>query len=89
MAAVGARPPTTSRHRPVKIASADVRGRLLGPGHAGRWLTETRAVDDDYKRIYGEEPPEDIRLITLAIDSNDTRSIADSCVGEIFFGGRE
>jgi hypothetical protein len=56
---------------------------------AGRWLTETRNVYDDYQQIYGEEPPGEIRLVSLAIDSNDTRSTAESYVGEIFFRGRE
>ena len=60
-----------------------------GRADAGRWLTETRNVYDDYKQIYGEEPPEEIRLVSLAIDSNDTRSTAESYVGEIFFRGRE
>ena len=60
-----------------------------GRAAAGRWLTETRNVYGDYKQIYGEEPPEEIRLISLAIDSNDTRSTAESYVGEIFFRGRE
>lgn len=60
-----------------------------GRADAGRWLTETRNVYDDYKQIYGEEPPEEIRLISLAIDSNDTRSTAESYAGEIFFRGRE
>jgi hypothetical protein len=60
-----------------------------GRSDAGRWLTETRNVRDDYRQIYGEEPPEAIGLISLAIDSNDTRSTAESCVGEILFRGRE
>ena len=60
-----------------------------GRADCGRWLTETRNVYDDYKQIYGEEPPEEIRLISLAIDSNDTRSTAESYAGEIFFRGRE
>ena len=60
-----------------------------GRADAGRWLTETRNVHDDYRKIYGEEPPEEIRLLSLAIDSNDTRSTAESYVGEIFFRGRE
>ena len=49
-----------------------------GQADAGRWLTETRNVYDDYKQIYGEEPPEEIRLLSLAVDSNDTRSTAES-----------
>jgi hypothetical protein len=60
-----------------------------GRADSGRWLTETRNVYDDYKQIYGEEPPEEIRLIALAIDSNDTRSTAEAYAGEIFFRGRE
>ena len=28
-----------------------------GRAEAGRWLTETRNVDEDYKQIYGEAPP--------------------------------
>jgi Protein of unknown function (DUF3047) len=60
-----------------------------GPADAGRWLTETRNVYQDYKQIYGEEPPEEIRLVSLAIDSNDTHSVAESFIGEIFFRGRE
>jgi hypothetical protein len=60
-----------------------------GRADSGRWLTETRNVYDDYKQIYGEEPPAEIRLISLAIDSNDTRSTAETYVGEIFFHGPE
>lgn len=60
-----------------------------GPADSGRWLTETRNVYDDYKQIYGEQPPEEIRLISLAIDSNDTRSTAEAYAGEIYFRGRE
>src|SRR5262245_34152046 len=59
-----------------------------GPADAGRWLTETRNVYEDYKQIYGEEPPDEIRLVSLAIDSNDTYSTAESLIGEIFFRGR-
>ena len=60
-----------------------------GRADSGRWLTETRNIHDDYKQIYGEEPPEEVRLISLAIDSNDTRSTAEAYAGEIFFRGRE
>ena len=59
-----------------------------GRADAGRWLTETRNVYEDYKQIYGEEPPDEIRMVSLAIDSNDTHSTAESFIGEIFFCGR-
>src|SRR6266446_6612846 len=56
-----------------------------GAEEIGRWVTETRNVYDDYKRIYGVEPREDVGAVSVAIDSDDTRSRAESFVGEIFF----
>jgi hypothetical protein len=56
-----------------------------GEADLGRWHTETRNVYDDYKRIYGEEPAEALRAVSVAIDSNDTRSSAESYIGEILF----
>jgi len=44
-----------------------------------------RNVYEDYKRIYGEEPAEELRVVSVAIDSNDTRSSAESFMGEILF----
>jgi hypothetical protein len=56
-----------------------------GATELGRWLTETRNVRDDYLRIYGEAPAEDVGAVSVAIDSNDTRSSAESYVGAIVF----
>jgi hypothetical protein len=56
-----------------------------GPADAGRWLTESRNVYDDYRRIYGEEPGEEVGAVSIAIDSNDTHSSAEAYVGEIVF----
>lgn len=50
----------------------------------GEWQTETRNVYEDYKRIYGEEPGE-LKGISIAIDSDDTRSRAEAYIGEIVF----
>jgi hypothetical protein len=55
-----------------------------GPAELGRWLTEQRNVVDDFKRIYGEAP-DDPRTISIGIDSNDTKSQAESYMGEIRF----
>jgi len=41
-------------------------------------------VREDYKRLFGEEP-ENPRLISISIDSNDTRSTAESLIGLIQF----
>jgi len=56
-----------------------------GPADLGKWLTESRNVLEDYKKIYGEAPTEEIGGVSLLIDSNDTRSSAESYFGEILF----
>ncbi len=56
-----------------------------GTAELGRWLTETRNVYDDFKRIYGEAPTEPVGAVSVAIDSNDTRSSAESYIGTVLF----
>ena len=51
----------------------------------GQWHTESRNVCEDFKKIYGEELNEPLGALSVAIDSNDTRSTAESYVGEIVF----
>jgi hypothetical protein len=56
-----------------------------GAADLGKWVTETRNVLEDYKKIYGEAPAEDVGGISILIDSNDTSSSAESYFGEILF----
>ena len=49
-----------------------------------RWVTERRNVLDDYRTAFGEEP-DNPRALALSIDSNDTRSSAESLIGSIAF----
>jgi DUF3047 family protein len=56
-----------------------------GDADLGKWITETRNVCEDYKKIYGEEPDERIEAISIGIDSDDTHSRAEGYVGEIVF----
>jgi hypothetical protein len=56
-----------------------------GTAELGRWLSETRNVYDDFTRIYGEAPTELVGAVSVAIDSNDTRSSAESYIGAILF----
>ncbi|HEY7254475.1 MAG TPA: DUF3047 domain-containing protein [Methylomirabilota bacterium] len=56
-----------------------------GPSDVGKWITERRNVFEDFKKIYGDSPSEDAGVISVLIDSNDTRSSAESFVGEILF----
>lgn len=56
-----------------------------GDADLGKWITETRNVCEDYKKIYGEDPEEKIEAVSIGIDSDDTRSRAEAYVGEILF----
>jgi hypothetical protein len=55
-----------------------------GPAELGRWVTERRNVREDFKQVYGEEP-EGPGVLAISIDTNDTRSTAESFVGPIVF----
>jgi hypothetical protein len=56
-----------------------------GSADLNRWITETRNVLEDFKKIYGEEPGEPAGAITLSINSQNTASRAESFFGEILF----
>ncbi|HZR47716.1 MAG TPA: DUF3047 domain-containing protein [Candidatus Manganitrophaceae bacterium] len=64
--------------------SSNTRYMVLQSGqeHLGEWITERRNVYEDYKALFGEEPP-DAGGITIMIDSNDTRSSAESYFDDI------
>ena len=51
----------------------------------GKWLTETRNVLDDFKRIYGEDPSESVGAVAISINSQNTNARAESYFGEILF----
>jgi hypothetical protein len=56
-----------------------------GEADLNKWLTESRNVCQDYKKIYGEDPEEKMEAVSIGIDSDDTRSRAEAYVGEILF----
>ena len=55
-----------------------------GTADLGRWVTERRNVVEDFKKIYGEAPDHP-GAVSIAIDSNDTNSLAESFMGPIVF----
>ena len=55
-----------------------------GATDLGKWFTERRNVRDDFKQIYGEDP-DDPSALSLGIDSDDTKSSAESYMGPILF----
>src|SRR5260370_10365109 len=54
-----------------------------GEADLNKWLTESRNVCQDYKKIYGEEPEEKMEAISIGIDSGETPSPAGADVGRI------
>lgn len=55
-----------------------------GTAEAGKWITERRNVVEDYQKIYGAQP-DNPGYISVAIDSDDTVSSAESFFGAIRF----
>jgi hypothetical protein len=56
-----------------------------GEADLGKWITERRNVREDYRRIYGEDPQEDVGAVSIGIDSDDVKGKAESYVGTIAF----
>jgi len=50
----------------------------------GRWFQERRNVREDYRKLFGEEPPE-IGAVMLYINSQHTASSGESRFGEVYF----
>jgi hypothetical protein len=55
-----------------------------GTADLGKWITERRNVAEDYKKIYGAQA-DNPGYISIAIDSDDTVSSAESVFGAIRF----
>jgi len=55
-----------------------------GTEKIGEWVWEKRNVYDDYKALFGKEPPK-ANLISIYINSQHTKSRAETYFGEIYF----
>jgi hypothetical protein len=55
-----------------------------GADELDKWITERRNVVEDFRKIYGEAP-DNFTALSLGIDSDDTRSSAESFIGPIVF----
>jgi len=56
-----------------------------GEADLNKWFTETRDVLEDFKRIYGEAPKEDVGAVSVSINSQNTGSSAESFFDGILF----
>jgi hypothetical protein len=55
-----------------------------GAVDTGKWLTETRNVYEDYKKLFGEEPPL-VSGMRLQINSQHTKTSAESYFADVLF----
>ena len=56
-----------------------------GPTETGKWITETRNAHEDFKNLFGQEPPP-ITGIRLQINSQHTESTGESFFADVVFG---
>ena len=55
-----------------------------GAADTGKWITETRNVFEDYRQLFGQEPPP-VGGIRIQINSQHTNSTAESYFAEVSF----
>lgn len=53
-----------------------------GDGKAGSWVTEERNIYEDYKQLFGEEPPK-LGAVAVMTDTDDTRDEVTAWYGDI------
>jgi hypothetical protein len=56
-----------------------------GNAKAGTWVTEERNVYEDYRALFGEDPPP-IGAVALMTDTDNTGGEAEALYGDIFLG---
>jgi len=55
-----------------------------GPNDTGKWITETRNVYEDYRKLFGNEPPR-LGGMRLQINSQHTETSAESYFADVVF----
>ena len=55
-----------------------------GPAETGKWITETRNAYEDFKKLFGQEPPP-ITGIRLQINSQHTETTGESLFADVVF----
>lgn len=55
-----------------------------GRTRSGEWITETRNLEEDFRRAFGEEAP-GVSAVALATDTDNTRGSATAWYGDIEF----
>jgi hypothetical protein len=69
---------------PVPFMTVKVVVLRSGPAEMGKWITESRNVYEDYRKLYGSEPPV-VNGIRLQINSQHTERAAESYFADVVF----
>ncbi len=72
---------------PVPFMTVKVVVLRSGPAEVGKWITERRNVYEDYKKLYGSEPPM-VNGVRLQINSQHTETSAESYFADVVFQKR-
>jgi len=74
----------TEDTKPVPFMHVHVVVVRSGPSELGKWIAETRNVYEDYKKLYGKEPPP-VKGVRLQINSQHTGTSAESMFADVVF----
>jgi hypothetical protein len=77
--------PAGASFKSAKVSSVHFIVVRSGSADLGKWMTESRNVLEDFRKIYGESPGEPAGAITLSINSQNTGSRAESFFGKVLF----
>jgi hypothetical protein len=69
---------------PVPFMTVKVVVMRSGPAELGKWITETRNVYDDYKKLYGSEPPA-VNGVRLQSNSQHTGTSGEGYFADVMF----
>lgn len=69
---------------PVPFMTVKVVVVRSGPAELGKWITETRNVYEDYKKLYDSEPPA-VSGVRLQINSQHTGTSGESWFADVVF----
>ncbi len=72
---------------PVPFMTVKVVVVRSGPAELGKWITESRNVYEDYKKLYGSEPPA-VEGVRFQINSQHTGTSAESYFADVAFKKR-
>jgi hypothetical protein len=69
---------------PVPFMTVKVVVVRSGPAELGKWIAETRNVYEDYKKLYGDEPPL-VKGMRFQINSQHTKTSAETYFADVVF----